>query len=98
MYICKVQGKCVSTIKKDGLLGFSLITVQKINKSGNLTGELLVAVDTIGCSVGEIVLVTVGSSARIALGNEKSPVDLAIIGIVDACDIDMSMVSMNKSR
>lgn len=86
MYICKVQGKCVSTIKKEGLAGCSLITVQRINKTGNLTGELMVAVDTIGCSVGETVLVTGGSSARIALGNEKNPADLAVIGIVDACD------------
>lgn len=87
MYICKVQGKCVSTIKNKQLTGFSLVTIQKLNKAGNLTGELMVAVDTIGCSIGETVLATSGSSARAAVGDgSNSPVDLAIVGIVDSCD------------
>ena len=51
MYICKVQGKCVSTIKDEHLKGCSLITMQRMNKSGGPSGEMLVAVDTIGCSV-----------------------------------------------
>lgn len=88
MYICKVQGKCVSTIKKKELVGSSLVTVQKLNKAGVATGELMVAVDTIGCSVGETVLATIGSSARIALGDSCSPADLAIVGIVDECDFN----------
>lgn len=85
MYICKVQGKCVSTIKDQRLNGYSLITMQRLNKSGNATGEILVAVDTLGCSVGEIVLVTKGSSVKEALGQE-TPADMAVIGIVDTYD------------
>lgn len=85
MYICKVQGKCVSTIKEKGLTGYSLITMQRLNKSGNVTGEMLVAVDTIGCSAGEIVLVAKGSSARAVLGL-NTPADMAVIGIVDHYD------------
>ncbi|SKC35974.1 EutN/CcmL family microcompartment protein [Maledivibacter halophilus] len=88
MYICKVQGKCVSTIKNKALMGCSLVTTQRLNESGNPTGEIMVAVDTIGCSVGEIVLVTAGSSARCALGHTNSPADSAIIGIVDTCDLN----------
>lgn len=85
MYICKVQGKCVSTIKNKNLSGNSLILVQRMNKSGNLTGETQVAVDTIGCGIGEMVLVTKGSGARAALGVEN-PSDMAVIGIVDSYD------------
>ncbi len=86
MLIAKVQGKCVSTIKNSSLQGNSLVTVQRLNKSGATTGELMVVVDTIGCSVGETVLVTTGSSARAAVGNPQSSADMAIIGIVDSCD------------
>ena len=86
MYICKVQGKFVSTIKNKAMIGYSMVTLQRLNKSGNFTGEFMVAVDTIGCSVGEVVLVATGSGARAALGDTNSPVDLAIIGIVDSCD------------
>lgn len=85
MYICRVQGKCVSTIKNAGLSGFGLVTVQRLSRAGNPAGEVLVAVDTIGCSVGETVLVTRGSAARAALGTD-SPSDMAIVGIVDTYD------------
>ncbi len=87
MYICKVQGKCVSTIKNHKLNGYSLVIVQKLNRSGNVSGELIVAVDTIGCSIGEIVLLTTGENARFALEDEKLPVDHVIVGIVDSYDI-----------
>lgn len=85
MYICKVQGKCVSTIKNKNLSGNSLILVQRMNKSGNLTGETQVAVDTIGCGIGETVLVTSGSAVRALLGMEN-PSDMAVVGIIDSCD------------
>lgn len=86
MYICKVQGKCVSTIKNKKLVGYSLVVVQKLNKSGSVTRDLIVAIDTIGCSIGEMVLVTTGENARFALEDEKTPVDHVIVGIADSCD------------
>lgn len=64
------------------MLGNSLLTMQRLDKSGKPTGEILVAADTLSCSKGEIVLVTRGQAARIILG-EKCPIDLAIVGIVD---------------
>ena len=88
MLICKVQGKCISTIKNEGLKGHSLIIVQKINKTGNTTGELIVAADPLGCAVGETVLVTKGSSARFALKTQNSSVDAVIVGIVDNFDMN----------
>lgn len=83
MLICKVQGKCVSTIKNPTLQGYSLVIVQRINEEGKGTGELMVTVDTIGCSIGETVIVVRGSSARIALNDKNSAVDAVIVGIVD---------------
>lgn len=88
MYICKVQGKCVSTIKNKELAGFSLVTVQKLNKSGAPSGDLIVTVDLIGCSIGETVLVTTGSSARLMLPDKNAPIDAVIVGIVDNCDFN----------
>lgn len=87
MLICKVQGKCVSTIKNEELQGHSLIIVQKINKSGNATGELIVVADPLGCAIGETVLITKGSSARFAMKKQSSPIDSVIVGIVDTFDI-----------
>lgn len=86
MYICKVQGKCVSTIKNVKLAGFSLLTMQRINKTGNPTGEIMVAADTIGCSVGEVVIAITGSTASRMLGMD-CPCDMAVVGIVDTFEV-----------
>lgn len=86
MLICKVCGKCVSTIKNSQLGGSSLMVLQRLDKTGKKIGDLIVAVDTIGCSIGEVVLVTTGSGARNTVGNPSSPTDMAIVGIVDTYD------------
>ena len=43
----------------------------------------LVAIDNIGAGIGEYVLVATGSAARIGCGMPDSPIDAAIVGIVD---------------
>ncbi len=86
MYLCKVHGRCVATLKHKQMQGNSLVTVQRLSAAGTAEGMLMVAVDCMGCSIGEIVLVTTGSSAREAIGDAHSPVDMAITGIVDSCD------------
>ena len=52
-------------------------------KNNQLTGEFLIAVDSVGAGIGETVLVTTGSSARLALHNTSAPCDAVIVGIVD---------------
>lgn len=87
MYICKVQGKCLSTIKNKKLKGYSLMVVQKLNSAKKPIGDLIVAVDTIGCSVNETVLVTIGNNSKFALEESNIPVDAVIVGIIDNCDL-----------
>ena len=52
-------------------------------KNGELTGEFIIAVDSVGAGIGETVLITTGSSARLALHNANAPCDAVIVGIVD---------------
>jgi len=86
VYLCVVQGKCVSTIKNKKLTGYSLVMVQKLKKNGKTSDEILVAVDTIGCSIGETVLVTTGENAKYALDSDEVPIDVVSVGIVDSYD------------
>ncbi len=81
MIIGKVTGSVVSTRKNENLVGNKFMIVQPIKEMG-LTGSI-VAIDNVGAGIGEIVLVATGSAARIGCGQEKSPVDAAIVGIVD---------------
>lgn len=86
MFVGQVVGTVVATRKSEMLLGKKLMIVKQTN---NFQGKetLLVAVDTVGAGVGETVLVVTGSAARFALTTENTPVDAAIVGIVDTIDI-----------
>ena len=79
----KVVGTIVSTNKLDSLIGYKFLEVQII-ENGALTDKYIVAVDrTVSAGMGEEVLVSLGSSARVATGNANSPVDAMIVGVVD---------------
>ena len=77
-----IRGNIVSTRKQESLVGSKFMEVQLI-KNGEFTNEYIIAIDSVGAGVGETVLITVGSPARLALHNENCPVDAVIVGIVD---------------
>lgn len=79
----KVVGNIVSTNKLDKLIGYKFLEIQVIEKN-ELTDKFIVAVDrAVSAGIGEEVLVTTGSSARVAVGDESSPVDAVVVGVVD---------------
>ena len=81
MIIGKVTGSVVSTRKNENLIGNKFMIVEPTKEMG-ITGAI-VAIDNVGAGIGEIVLVATGSAARIGCNQENSPVDAAIVGIVD---------------
>jgi ethanolamine utilization protein EutN len=92
MIIAKVMGTAVASIKHDTLKSTKLLLVQAADVSGNPSGELFLAVDLVGAGDGELIIVSQGSSARVATGQNASPVDAAIVGILDSlsCDGEIS--------
>lgn len=82
MYIGKVKGNIVATTKDPSLRGKKLLIVEKLDEHLNKTGKTEVAIDTVGAGNREHVLVTKGSSARIA-SSTNSAVDAAIVAIID---------------
>ena len=78
-----IKGHIVSTRKHDRLVGCKFMEVQ-VMKNGALTDEYIVAVDCgVGAGIGETVLITTGSAARLALTKADVPTDAVIVGIVD---------------
>ncbi len=77
-----IRGHIVSTKKQESLVGSKFMEVE-ILKNGELTGEYLIAVDSVGAGINEEVLITTGSSARLALQNTNAPCDAVIVGIID---------------
>ncbi|MDA9337291.1 EutN/CcmL family microcompartment protein [Planktomarina temperata] len=83
MQIGKVTGTVTATAKAERLTGQKLLIVDVIDASGNVLLPSQVAPDTCGAGVGDTVLLTQGSAARMAGGLSSAPVDLTIVAIVD---------------
>ena len=82
MIVGKVIGTVVSTRKNENLIGCKFMVIEPIAELGG-SSKKLVAIDNIGAGIGEMVLVAQGSAARIGCNMAESPVDAAIVGIVD---------------
>ena len=82
MIIGKVVGSLFSTRKSEKLVGNKFMIVEPVETMRE-SGERLVAIDIIGAGIGEYVLVAQGSAARIGCDMADSPVDAAIVGIID---------------
>lgn len=78
----KVVGTIVSTRKVDTLVGSKFLEV-RLFRNGEDTDEYLIAIDTVGAGIGEKVLITTGSGARLALDDPITPADAVIVGIID---------------
>ena len=83
MIIAKVVGSIVSTRKNDNLVGSKFMVVEPALGKAQPT-DRFVAVDNVGCGIGESVIFATGSAARIGCGKESCPIDAAIVGIVDS--------------
>ncbi|MBR0442927.1 MAG: EutN/CcmL family microcompartment protein [Clostridia bacterium] len=77
-----VISNIVSTRKQDSLVGSKFLEIRLI-ENGQDTDKYMIAVDSVGAGIGETVLITTGSSARLALHNTDTPVDAVVVGIVD---------------
>ena len=82
MIIGKVVGTVICTRKNDNLIGSKFMIIEPLVKTGNENSRI-VAVDPVGAGNNDIVLVAQGSAARVGCGNQDSPVDAFIVGIVD---------------
>lgn len=82
MLMGKVVGHIVSTRKNDKLVGSKILEVRLIENAEE-TDKFLIALDSVGAGIGERVLLTTGSGARLALDNQSAPTDAVIVGIVD---------------
>lgn len=87
MLLAKIIGTVVATQKDERLVSNKLLVVQPLDAHGAVRGGHLVAVDTVDAGFGETVLIVSGSSARLAGQLQETPVDAAVVGIVDAVEL-----------
>ena len=89
MRLAKVIGTVVATRKEESLVGLKLLVIEEIDaRSEEAKTDRLIAVDTLGAGVGDIVLWVRGGAARVISDeHHRAPLDAAIVGIVDSVDV-----------
>ena len=89
MILAKVVGTVVSTRKEPKIEGIKFLLLEKINPTNMQgKGDYLVAMDSVGAGLEEVVFFVAGSSSRMTDTTEGKPSDETIISIVDSIDIN----------
>jgi ethanolamine utilization protein EutN len=83
MNVGKIIGTVVASRKDPKLEGLKLLLVQQTDLTGGPKGGQVVAVDSVGAGLGELVLYCSGSSARQTDATQNRPVDTVIMAIID---------------
>jgi len=87
VFLARVTGDVVATIKHPHLAGRKLLLVAPEPTPGRPAPPPVIAVDTESAGVGDRVLVAdEGNSAAQVLGMPRGPVRTVIVGVVDEVD------------
>lgn len=84
MQLARVIGTVVATIKNESLAGRTLLVIQTLNKDLEPQGKAMVAVDSVGAGVGELVFWCRGKEASFPFKRGDTPTDCTIVAIVDS--------------
>ncbi len=88
MLIGRVIGDVVATQKDASHHGRKILVVQPLQLDGSDRGEPVLALDSVGAGVGDrVLLATEGFSAMTAVGRPHSPIDMAVLGVIDSVDL-----------
>ena len=93
MKLARVTGTVEATIKDAALTGQKLLLCDLIDGNGEVQVYAFVAVDTCGAGVGDTVLLTFNSAARMPSAAAGAPVDATIIAIVDTVTVGAAKVA-----
>jgi ethanolamine utilization protein EutN len=86
--IARVIGEVVATRKHPSHEGLKLLLVQPLELNGSDRGDAVVAADSVGAGVGDrVLLATEGFSAMSAVGRMQTPLEMAVIGVIDHIDV-----------
>lgn len=98
MKIARVTGTVTATVKEPGLAGTKLLVTDVEDGAGNVLEHSLVAADTSGAGVGDMVLLVQGSAARLSAGTGTLPVDAAIVAVIDHVELAGPTGSASSSK
>jgi ethanolamine utilization protein EutN len=87
MFLARVSGSLVATVKHPTLEGCRFLIAQRLESDGSTAVEPIVVVDWLGAASGSTVLVsTDGDIARARFGNQ-TPARMVVVGILDRAPV-----------
>src|ERR1700676_4277505 len=90
MLIAHVIGELISTHKHERHVRRKALIVQPLDLDGSNRGDAVIAFDAVDAGVGDrVLLVTEGFSAMTSVGRPESPIDMAVVGVIDRIDLDL---------
>lgn len=88
MILGRVVGEVVASQKHASHQGRKLLLVQPTNPDDTERGEPVLALDAVDAGIGDRVLVVQeGFAAMTAAGRKQAPIDMTIVGVVDAVEM-----------
>ena len=88
MQLARVIGTVVATIKNDLLEGQKLLVIQPLDARFEHSGKPMIAIDSVGAGVGEVVFWCRGKEASFPFMPSEVPTDCTIVGIVNSVFLD----------
>ncbi len=89
MIIGRVIGDVVATQKHSSHEGRKILVVQPLQLDGSNRGDPILALDAVDAGIGDRVLVVQeGFSAMTSVGRPNSPIDMAVVGVIDSVTLD----------
>jgi ethanolamine utilization protein EutN len=83
MFLGRVVGTVVSTMKDAALTGQRLLIVQPLKPDLTATGKHLVMLDAVGVGAGELIYWCRGKESSFPFLPAEVPADNTIVGVVD---------------
>jgi microcompartment protein CcmK/EutM len=84
MYLGKVIGRVVASVKDPALAGRKLLLVRRLPN-----GPAVVAIDAVGAGAGETVYVCRGREAAFAFKPDEVPAEASVVAIVDTVEREL---------
>ncbi len=88
MIIARVIGEVVATQKHASHEGRKVLAVQPLTLEGQNRGDPVLALDWVDAGVGDQVLVvSEGWSAMTSVDRPTSPIDMAVVAVIDSVEL-----------
>ena len=92
MKLGRIVGTVVSSVKDEKIDGLKLYVVRDLSMEMADRASFVVAADSVGAGVGEVVLYASGSSARQTKLTDGRPIDACVMAIVDQIDLGKGLI------